>query len=433
MTSGGGNASSGESRDPATMRDRADLLAISGNFEQAIALYRAVLKEQPDDSSALRKLAGALQSAGSLDEAASCYRRAIALDPSDARAHEELGKLFGARGDMRNASENLRIAVRLDPKLFAAHDALGSMLHDAGRYDEAVASLQTALALAPNDANISFRLGACLSRAKGGRMKDGLNHLRRAIELQPRHLQAHIQLGAILSEHGYRAQARQAYQAGLAFFPDDATLRLGATVAELPIVGESEAELESSRETYASKLESLARFFTDRAGHALQDAATVGTAQPMYLAYQGCDIREPQARYGAMVAGIMSRAYPNWARPPNVSPPKPDEPIRIGIVSGHFYGHSVLKIPIWGWAALLDRRRFRLFGYHTASYQDSETSRVRRSFERFTQGPLPLERWGEIIRADAPHALIFPEIGMDQMVPKLAGLRLRPLQFRQQV
>src|SRR5258706_6169264 len=129
-----------------------------------------------------------------------------------------------------------------------------------------------------------------------------------------------------------------------------------------------------------------------------------------------------------MVAGIMSAAYPHWARPPKVPPPEPDEPIRLGIVSGHFYGYSVLKIPIWGWAALLDRRRFRLFGYHTASYQDSETSRVRRSFERFTQGPLPLERWGEIIRADAPHALIFPEIGMDQMVPKLAGLRLAPLQ-----
>jgi len=53
---------------------------------------------------------------------------------------------------------------------------------------------------------------------------------------------------------------------------------------------------------------------------------------------------------------------------------------------------------------------------------------VRRSFARFVHGPLPVERWCEMIRADAPHVVIFPEIGMDQMTPRLAGLRLAPLQ-----
>ena len=37
--------------------------------------------------------------------------------------------------------------------------------------------------------------------------------------------------------------------------------------------------------------------------------------------------------------------------------------------------------------------------------------------------PLPLERWCETIRADAPHVVIFPEIGMDPMTARLAGLR----------
>jgi len=252
--------------------------------------------------------------------------------------------------------------------------------------------------------------------------------LRRAIDLEPRNLEAHIQLCSALAQQGYRDRARAAYRAALALFPDNPTLRLGATVAELPIVCESEAELEASRETYASMLDSLSRFFAERKDHAVENARAIGTAQPLYVAYQGRNDRELQGRYGAIVSSVMSAAYPQWAEPPEVPPPSPGEPIRIGVASGHFYGHSVLKVPIWGWAALFDRRRFRLIGYHTASYQDGETARVRRAFDRFTQGPFSLEEWCRRIRADAPHVLIFPEIGMDPMVPKLAGLRLAPIQ-----
>jgi protein O-GlcNAc transferase len=72
--------------------------------------------------------------------------------------------------------------------------------------------------------------------------------------------------------------------------------------------------------------------------------------------------------------------------------------------------------------SLIDRRRFRLLGYHLSGQNDGETARVRRAFDRFVQGPLPVERWAETIRADAPHVVIFPEIGM------VAGLRLAPVQ-----
>ncbi len=530
--------SGGESQDLAALFGRAEAFATSGNFEQAIALYREVLKKRPDYPTAQRKLGGVLQSAGALEEAEACYRRAIAHDPGDARAYEDLGRALGLRGDKRNAIEHLRAAVgldpelvsargllgdalyrqgllsegiaeleaaramdpnnwalnyrlgaaliasgpqrldnamdcfrrvialvpghamahvelglafwrrgdsapaialaeraaRLDPKLVAAHDALGTMLYDSGRHEEAIASLRAALALAPNDGTILFRLGVCLCRTSGARVQEGLRFLRRSIELQPRQIEAHLQLGEILSYNGYRDQALAGYQRALALFPDDPALQLGATMAELPIVCDDEAELNLSRERYTTKLESLARFFANRRvapegrADAIRDAEVVGTAQPFFLAYQGRNDRDLQAPYGTMVAGIMAAAYPQWASAPKVAAPKPDEPIRIGIVSGHFIGHSVLKVPIWGWVALLDRRRFRLFGYHTGSYQDGETSRVRRSFDRFAQGPLPMERWCETIRADAPHVLIFPEIGMDQMVPKLAGLRLAPIQ-----
>jgi len=413
-----------------------DALCRQGLWREGVVELEAACASDPNNWALNYRLGTALVASEQqrLDDAMDCFRRVIALVPGHAMAHVQLGQVFWKRGDSAPAIALAERAARLDPKLAAAHDALGAMLYDSGRHEEAIASLRAALALLPNDGAISFRLGVCLCRTSGARVQEGLRFQRRAIELQPRQIEAHTQLGAILSYNGYRDQAVAAYQRALELFPDDPTLQLGATMAELPITCNDEAELALSRERYASKLESLARFFADRrvapGGRAadIRDAETVGTAQPFFLAYQGRDDRELQARYGTMVAEIMATAYPQWASAPKVAAPKPDEPIRIGIVSGHFIGHSVLKIPIWGWAALLDRRRFRLFGYHTGSYQDGETSRVRRSFDRFAQGPLPTERWCEIIRADAPHVLIYPEIGMDQMVPKLAGLRLAPIQ-----
>ncbi len=67
---------------------------------------------------------------------------------------------------------------------------------------------------------------------------------------------------------------------------------------------------------------------------------------PFFLAYQGRNDRDLQRLYGSMICRVMEREYPAADLPP---PPAPSEPVRVGIVSGCFYGHSNWKIPIKGW------------------------------------------------------------------------------------
>jgi len=100
----------------------------------------------------------------------------------------------------------------------------------------------------------------------------------------------------------------------------------------------------------------------------------------------------------------------------------------VGIVSGYFRSHSNWKIPIKGWASQLDRQRFELFGYHTGARQDRETELARTTCDRFVQGPLSLAAWRDTIVGDAPHVLIYPEIGMDHIAAKLSAHRLAPIQ-----
>jgi predicted O-linked N-acetylglucosamine transferase (SPINDLY family) len=102
--------------------------------------------------------------------------------------------------------------------------------------------------------------------------------------------------------------------------------------------------------------------------------------------------------------------------------------VRVGIVAGLFRHHTVWKLMIKGWLTQLDRNRFEVFGYHTAEPQDEWTGMARQLCNRFVQGPLPPARWREEILADAPHVLIYPDIGMDPGAGHLAAHRLAPVQ-----
>src|SRR5262249_4431460 len=117
-----------------------------------------------------------------------------------------------------------------------------------------------------------------------------------------------------------------------------------------------------------------------------------------------------------------------FATPVLPPPPAESEPIRLGIVSGFFRRHSNWKIPIKGWLKMLNRDRFRLFGYHTGTERDGETDVAASLCHRFVEGPQSLEAWREAIAADAPHILLFPEIGMDKVSAQLAGMRLAGVQ-----
>jgi protein O-GlcNAc transferase len=89
----------------------------------------------------------------------------------------------------------------------------------------------------------------------------------------------------------------------------------------------------------------------------------------------------------------------------------------------------VWRLPTRGWVEGLDRGRFELTAFHTGAICDAETDRARRLFDGFVQGPLSLEAWRARIVERAPHALIYPEVGMDPTAAKLAALRLAPAQY----
>jgi len=288
------------------------------------------------------------------------------------------------------------------------------------RPDDALAAWQQAVAVNPNYPVALMNIANV--QAERGKVDEAIAQYRTVLSLVPNATDAHYNLGNALRELGEMAQAIAHYDQALRLNPNYADARFARCMAQLPILYRNEAEIADRRAAYEQSLRALCdevRQMTSAAGL----AEGIGSNQPFYLAYQDLNDRELQKLYGGLICRVMADRYPQAPLPR-----APQEKVKIGIVSGYFRLHSIWKIPLQGWATQLDRKRFEVYGYHTGITIDAVTQTAASLFDRFIQGPLSLDKWRRAILKDAPHVLLYPDIGMDRTSAQLAAQRLAPVQ-----
>ena len=368
------------------------------------------------------RLGIALLGQGRFAEAEAACRAAVALDPDDGTAHNALGIALVRQGRAVEAIASFQQAIAAKPDLADAQSNLGYVQHALGRFVDAEAACRQAIALRPDHADAYNNLGNSLKAQD--RLDEAVVAYRHAIALKPGLAEALHNLPLVLTELGRADEAIEAYRHAMAVPSCFAEARFGVCMAQLPILCADEAELAGRHAAYARELAALEEVVGALRG-TVDFSDAVGAHQPFYLAYHGRNDRDLQLRYGDLVCRIMAERY---SLPQSTALAAQDEKIRVGIVSGFFVHHSVWKIPIRGWLECLDRRRFRLFGYHTGGHADDVTATAETLCERFVHGARPIAAWREAILQDAPHVLIYPEIGMDPVAAQLAAQRLAPVQ-----
>jgi protein O-GlcNAc transferase len=394
-------------------------------IEEAEAIYRQILRQYPDNADSWHFLGVSAYNQGKHPRALELIARALELEKSSAVYHANLALVQSALGMPDEAIESCKRALALHPGIPSVLNDLGNLYFGRGEFAEAASSYRQAIAGNDAYAEAHHNLGLALHAL--GDADGATDAFKRAVAIRPDYGDALSSLGIVHQERGDIDAAVDCHERALALDPRSIVARWRLASARLRVVYRDSAEVERSRSSYREDLLAL-RALCDEDPLLLPDLApALGSAQPFYLPYQGRDDREIQALYGGLVVRGMSASYPQWSTTP-ARPWRPGEPIRVGFVSGYFRTHSNWKIPIRGWVENLDRRRFQLFGYHTGGNRDAVTDQASRAFDRFVQGPLPLERWVEEIARDAPHVLIQPGIGMDGMSVQLAGLRLAPVQ-----
>jgi Tfp pilus assembly protein PilF len=150
-----------------------------------------------DDAQEYLRRAYEAQMAGELDRAVTLYKKSIELGPT-AEAHTFLGWTYSFQRKFRDAIAECRRAIEVDPDFGNPYNDIGAYLIELGRWEESIPWFEKAIE-APryeprhfphfNLARVYIR---CYEYGKA------LNHLRRALELEPRYGSAQRELDKIL-------------------------------------------------------------------------------------------------------------------------------------------------------------------------------------------------------------------------------------------
>jgi tetratricopeptide (TPR) repeat protein len=164
-----------------------------------------------------RRIAPALPEAAGVENAVPRQRQAMA------ERYRARGLKLSQSGMLAAAVSALTEATRLDPRNAGAHFELGCVLLDLGRLEEAVERLQLATALR-EDAEAYHRLAIALRRQH--RDDAAAAAYRRALELQPALVDAHVGLAELLETAGEDEPAAQTLRRAAALLPDAAPARI---------------------------------------------------------------------------------------------------------------------------------------------------------------------------------------------------------------
>lgn len=393
-----------------------------GRHTEGLGLIQAALKLNAGSAEAWLNSGHVLRKLGGFDEALASYDKAASIRPDYAEAHFGRGLTLRSLKRSAEALTCFDQAVAIRPDFAEAFNSRGNTLHDLRRFEEALASYDKALAIQPANAEALNNRGNLLRDIK--RPQEALASFDRALAIRPDFAEALYNRGLARCIEGVPG-ALGDFARAVEIRPGMAAARIALCVAQLPVLYRDEEEIADCRAAYEGALAELCARVDDGTVPIADVAAGIGLNQPFLLPYQGHNDRDLQSRYGALACRAMAARYGTAPPPP---PPEPSEKVRVGIVSGFFCHHTVCKLMISGWLSQLDRAGFAVFGYHTGIRRDRLTETLAAKCERFVSAPLTLDGWREEILADAPHVLIYPEIGMDGISAQLAAQRLAPVQ-----
>lgn len=159
-------------------------LHLDGKIDEAIALYRDVLKKNPDNVNAMQYLAGAFwQDKKRPDDAEALLRRATQIAPDFARAWTTLGALLMDTNKFVEAIDAYDKATKLEPRNPDAWAGLGNANGRAMYPEKAIEAFEKSLAL--NDSRPSV-LGAYAWELKTvGNQDAAVEAYRKAVNKRP--------------------------------------------------------------------------------------------------------------------------------------------------------------------------------------------------------------------------------------------------------
>jgi tetratricopeptide (TPR) repeat protein len=196
-------------------------LASTGNLDEAARQYELMLRMAAaatqadttvDRAKAHRALAQICIKKERLDAAATHYLEAEQLRPNDPAAFIELGDLYEGQGRLEEARLQFAKAAEITPNSPETHLGLAGVLRRMARPADALQHCDAVLNANPENAAANDLKGVLLAALN--RLPEAIASHRRAVKIEPRNWEYHVNLAYALAEAGengaaeYRAASR---------------------------------------------------------------------------------------------------------------------------------------------------------------------------------------------------------------------------------
>ena len=363
----------------------------AGRRREAEALYRKVLAVQPRDAEALHLLGVLAYDDGRLDTALDLIGKAIAVNATVASFHCNFGNALRGLGQLDAAQASFRRALALKPDFPEAQNGLGNVLAAQRQWNAAIPCYRRALALQPNYAEALSNLGAALTEQ--GHADEAMACYRKAIALRPDLARAYNNLAGLQLRQGRFEDAAADYRRAIVLGPDVADFHsnLGHALHQLSQLAEAEASCRRAlalRPDLADGHVNLGNVLKDqgRLADALSHYAKARALTPgffgsfsnqllvqNFLEHKPQQMRALAEAFGAQVTSQVSQAFTAWAAL------APGAPLRVGLVSGDFWGHPV-GFFLEGLLRAADPARLHFIAFPTSPRGDELTARIRPLF-----------------------------------------------------
>jgi tetratricopeptide (TPR) repeat protein len=163
---------------------RGQARADQGQFELALADFRAALEFDPKCWRAYHNRGVSLAQAGQFAEAFDDICRCITINPNFAKAYSNRATLYVQAGDVERSAADYESALSNDPKLTQALVGYGRLCHMTGRLDDALTHFNRAMEQTGDvTAEVACSRGDLLVDL--GRYRDALLDYAKAIDLDP--------------------------------------------------------------------------------------------------------------------------------------------------------------------------------------------------------------------------------------------------------
>jgi len=231
-----------------------DKIEVLQNMED---LWVKKLQENPQDASAHMNLGVILQKKGDFEGALKEYQFAEAINPNDITTRLNIGTLFQAKKEYTTAINAYDTILQVEPDNLLAHYYKGTALRDMGQLDDAVKEFQFVLSRDssnsnakealfdtikkfPNDQDVSaifktfadnnptdafaqYKYGFHLHSLK--RLDEALEYYKKTIALDPKLVDAYLNMAVIYKEQNQPSNAVSALQSGLKTAPKNQKLK----------------------------------------------------------------------------------------------------------------------------------------------------------------------------------------------------------------